>query len=110
VALQYADDVARMFIASARAGYVGAAACNLRNDVLTIAEFIAALRAEKPDARITCVSDNPLPFPADLDDGGLRAILGEIPHTPLAAAIQATLNFFQPLLAENRIDLSQLAS
>jgi UDP-glucuronate 4-epimerase len=110
VALQYADDVARMFIASARAGYKGAAACNLRNDVVTVAGFIAALQTEVPNAQISCVPDNPLPFPADLDDGGLRTILGEIPYTPLDGAIQATLALFQPLLAEARIDLSQLDS
>ncbi|MBI1878926.1 MAG: NAD(P)-dependent oxidoreductase [Chloroflexi bacterium] len=110
VALQYVDDVARMFIEAARAGYTGAAVCNLRNDVVTVADFIAALQAEAPAAQITCAAGNPLPFPADLDDGGLRAILGDIPHTPLPMAIRATLSQFKSLLADNRIDLSQLAS
>lgn len=110
VALQYVDDVARMFIGAARSGYAGAAACNLRNDVLTIADFMAVLRAEAPGAQLTCVANNPLPFPADLDDSGLCTILGGIPHTPLPTAIQTMLNQFKSLLAENRIDLSQLDS
>jgi nucleoside-diphosphate-sugar epimerase len=110
VALQYTDDMARIFIAAARAEYAGAAACNLRNDVVTVSEFINCLQAQVPQAQITCAAASPLPFPADLDDSGLRAILGEIPHTPLPTAIQSTLNLFEPLLAENRIDLSQLDS
>lgn len=110
VALQYVDDVARMFISAARAGYKGAAACNLRNDVVTVADFVAALKAEAPEAQITSVTGSPLPFPADLDDGGLRAILGDIPHTPLPAAIRATLAQFRALVAENRVDLAQLDS
>jgi nucleoside-diphosphate-sugar epimerase len=110
VALQFVDDVARMFIGAARAAYAGAAACNLRNDVLTVAEFIAALRREAPNADITCASNAPLPHPADLDDSGLRTILGALPHTPLATAIRATLDQFKLLLAQNRLDLSQLDS
>ena len=91
VALQYTDDTARIFIESARAGYQGAAVCNLRNDVVSVAEFVATLQAQAPSAQITFEPDRPLPFPADLDDCGLRHILGDIPHTPLPAAIQQTL-------------------
>ena len=43
VALQYANDVANMFIGCARSGYRGAAACNLRNDVVDVADFVAML-------------------------------------------------------------------
>jgi nucleoside-diphosphate-sugar epimerase len=110
VALQYADDVARMFIGAARASHAGAAACNLRNDVVTVADFIGALQAEVPQANITYTAGSLLPFPADLADSGLRAILGDMPHTPLPAAIRTTLELFKPLLAANRLDLSQLDS
>jgi nucleoside-diphosphate-sugar epimerase len=108
VALQSAEDVAGMFIASARAGYQGAAACNLRNDVVSVPEFVAALKAEVPAANITFQQGNPLAFPADLDDSNLRHILGHIPHTPLATVIRDTLARFRVLLAENRVDLGQL--
>jgi nucleoside-diphosphate-sugar epimerase len=110
VALQYVDDAARMFIGAARAGYAGAAVCNLRNDVLTVADFIDALHREVPNADITCASNIPLPHPADLDDSGLRTILGNLPHTPLSTAIRTTLDQFKLLLAQNRLDLSQLDS
>jgi nucleoside-diphosphate-sugar epimerase len=110
VALQYADDAARIFIGAARAEHGGAAICNLRNEVTTVSEFLSALQAEVPNHQVTSTSGNFLPFPADLDDSGLRLILGDIPHTPLPAAIRATLEIFNSLLAENRLDLGQLDS
>lgn len=108
VALQYADDVAKMFIGCARSGYQGAAACNLRNDVVDVADFVSALQEEFPSAQVTYEAGNLLPFPADLDDSGLRSILGTIPHTPLRAAIRDTAQRFEALLAENKVDLAQL--
>ena len=108
VALQYTADVAAMFIAAARAGYQGATACNLRNDVVRVAEFVDTLKTIRPGAQVTYKADTLLPFPADLDDSGLRAILGEVPHTRLATAIQETLAHFQMLIMERRVDMSQL--
>jgi len=53
VTLQYADDAARIFIAAARAGHQGAAVCNLRNDVMEVADFVTLLKSKAPQARIT---------------------------------------------------------
>jgi nucleoside-diphosphate-sugar epimerase len=108
VALQYAGDIARAFIDAARSAYRGAAACNLRNDVVSVAEFVDVLCALAPEAEVTVEPDSPLPFPADLDDGRLQHILGTVPHTPLPDAINATLTRFRLLLTKDRIDLSQL--
>jgi nucleoside-diphosphate-sugar epimerase len=108
VALQYADDVARIFIACARSGYQGATACNLRNDVIDVGEFVALVKAKYPQAEITYNADNLLPFPYDLDDSGLRRILGQVPHTSLDKAIDETVAIFGDLLANGRIDLKQL--
>ena len=108
VALQYADDVAKMFIACARSGYQGATSCNLRNDVLDVAEFVTVLKEELPSAEVTYNADNLLPFPADLDDSGLRRIIGDIPHTSLRAAIRDTADRFAALLSAGKVDLAQL--
>jgi len=108
VALQYADDVARMFIESARASYQGAAACNLRNDVIEVEAFVERVQAAVPGSHLTYEAGNLLPFPPDLDDSGLRAILGQIPYTPLDQAIAQSLGLFRELLAQDRIDLGQL--
>ncbi len=110
VALQYTADVAAIFIAAARAGYQGAAVCNLRNDVVAVADFVAVLKAAAPSAEITYQADNNLPFPADLDDSGLRAILGGVPHTALATAVKETLAQFRELVAGEKVDLEQLAN
>ncbi len=108
VALQYTEDVARMFIQCARSGYEGAAACNLRNDVVDVADFVDMQNATHDSAQITHVTGAPLPFPADLDDSGLQSILGDIPYTPLADAADTTVQLFRKLLGEDKIDLSQL--
>lgn len=108
VALQYTADTASIFIEAARSGHQGAAVCNLRQDVIDVADFVAALITVAPDADITAVENNPLPFPADLDDHGLRQTIGDIPHTPLLQAIQAAFDHFSRLLAARKIDLSQL--
>jgi nucleoside-diphosphate-sugar epimerase len=107
VTLQYADDVARLFIACARSGYQGAAACNMRNDVTEVERFATLLNDGYAGSRITC-AETPLPFPADLDDSKLRSIVGGVPHTPLAQAVEESVGLFRRLLDEGRVDLSQL--
>lgn len=108
VALEHANDVAQMFIACARAEHQGAAACNLRNDVLEVSDFVDRLKATAPNAQITFEKENPLPFPSDLDDSGLRSIIGQVPHTPLEQAISDDMERFNQLLSDDKIDLGQL--
>ena len=108
IAVQHASDVARIFIGCARVGYEGATVCNLRNDVIDVADFVAELKRMHPNAEITFDAGNPLPFPADLDDSGLKSILGDVPHTPLTQAIEQDFEAYAKLIAEDRIDLTQL--
>jgi len=108
VTLQHANDAARIFIACARAEYQGATACNLRNDVVDVSEFVDKLTAIAPNAKITFEREVPLPFPADLDDSGLRSVIGEVPHTPLEDAIAQDMARFKTLLDAGKIDLGQL--
>ena len=108
VALQYTADTAAIFIAAARAGHQGAAACNLRNDVVGVHKFVAILKAMAPNVNISYEVGHSLPFPADLDDSGLRAILGSVPHTDLRTAVTETLAQFKALIAAGKVDLGQL--
>lgn len=103
VALQYTADVAEIFIRAARSGFQGGVACNLRNDVVTVDEFVAALRQILPAAQISVAGDSPLPFPADLDDSGMRRVIGDVPHTPLAQAIAESAARFEDLLKAGRL-------
>ncbi len=119
IALQYADDVAKTFIAAAGLEHRGAIVCNLRNDVIRVSDFVNALRAVAPEAQISFEKGRDLPFPADLDDSGLRSLLSGGPHreagsgapvshTPLKTAVQRSLTLFRQLVAQNRVDLAQL--
>ena len=107
-ALQHANDVAQIFIAASRSGHKGAAACNLRNTVMDVADVVDLIKSEVPSAEITFDADTLLPFPADLDDSFLRTILGDVPHTPIADAIADDLQRFHTLLTGDKIRLSQL--
>ena len=108
IALQHASDVARIFIDCARKGYQGAAVCNLRNDVITVADIVETLGQMYPQSEITIETGNNLPFPADLDDSGLRSILGAVPHTRLETCIQQDVEQYEALIRQDRIDLTQL--
>ncbi|MFT5112066.1 MAG: UDP-glucuronate 4-epimerase [Parasphingorhabdus sp.] len=108
VALQYASDTAETFIHSARANYQGSAVCNLRGDVLEVSQFVDILKQICPSARITFEASAPLPFPSDLDDSGIRSILGSLPHTPLEESIKIDLGRFENLLSAGKVNLSQL--
>jgi hypothetical protein len=52
--------------------------------------------------QITC-DPKPLPFPAGTDDSALRAVVGEVQDTPLAAGVAQTIALFQRALAEGKI-------
>lgn len=108
IALQYADDVARIFINAARARNEGATVCNLRNDVISVGQFVDILRNIVPQAQITYNHEAALPFPADLDDQRLKRVLSSVPHTPLESAILQTFTDYRQLLSQGRVDLGQL--
>jgi len=108
VTLQYADDVAKMFIESARAEHEGAAVCNLRNTVIAVSDFVSKLAQHVPNHQVTYDSESSLAWPADIDDSGLRSILGTLPHTSLDDAMVEALAMYRDLLRTGNIDLAQL--
>lgn len=108
VTLQHASDVARIFIDSASCGYQGAAVCNLRGDVISIADIVATLKELEPDSKITFEQNTPLPYPADLDDSGLRKIMPQTRYLSLADGLKQDLEHYRRLINENRIDMEQL--
>ena len=108
ITVQHANDVARIFIDSALAEYQGADVFNLRNDVIEVAEFVALLKQLYPEAQITFEQNNPLPFPSDLDDAGIRAVLKSVAHTPLKAAIDSDVKHFAQLLCAGKLTTESL--
>jgi nucleoside-diphosphate-sugar epimerase len=108
IPMQYASDVALMFIGSADAEVTDARICNMRNDVIRVEAFVAALNHAVPGAEITYEHDAEFPFPADLDDAGLRRVLGKVPHTPLETALEKDAVLYGTLVQQDRIDMPQL--
>ena len=108
ISLQYTDDAARMFIGAARAGYEGAVVCNMRNDVVEVAEFVEILKSVVPNAQITLDETNVIPFPADVSDANLQSLLSTVPHTPLEEAIRQMIPQYEDLLSRGLVNLDQL--
>lgn len=108
VSLQHGSDIARIFIAAARAAPTDAILCNVRNDVIDVADVVALIKDIEPSADLSVDSKTQLPVPADLDDAALRRLIGSVPHTPLTEAMRADIAQYRNLISRGLIDLDQL--
>ena len=108
--LQFARDVARAFIAAARSAHRGAAVVDLGGPTVPLTEVVAAIRRVAPDAgdRIA-VRGAPLPFPDDPADAAARALLGDLPRTPLDDGVAQTIERFALLISSNMLSASSAA-
>jgi nucleoside-diphosphate-sugar epimerase len=101
---QYADDVAKAFIACARVPFEGAEIFNLRGSVAHMREVVAAIEAAAPEARGTITFDDvALSLPEEVDATPLAALIGPLPHTPLRTGVAATVARFRELVASGRM-------
>ena len=102
---QYADDVARTFIALARQPYEGAAVFNIRGSVAHMSQVVDAIVAAEPEAagRIT-YEETPLPFAEAQDEQPLQNLLREVPYTPLTDGVARTVAHFRHALAAGTIE------
>ena len=99
-AYQYANDVARTFIACARAPFQGAEIFNLGGSVATMGEIVAAIEAAAPEVRgLITFDDKPLPFPEAFDAAPLEQVIGALPFTPLDQAVADTIALFRERIA-----------
>jgi nucleoside-diphosphate-sugar epimerase len=107
--LIYTEDVARAFLAAAAARLDGARVYNLHGASASVADVVRAVEAAWPPAKelITHV-DQPLPFPAALDDARYQKDLGPAPSTSLAVGVQKTLDEFRRLQQSGRLDAREL--
>jgi UDP-glucuronate 4-epimerase len=94
--LQYAPDAARIFIASARAEHQGAAVFNLGGRSSHASDVVSAIEAAAPEVagRIT-FDDVQLPFPEEMEAGGLEDVVGPIEWTTLREGARQTIELYR---------------
>jgi nucleoside-diphosphate-sugar epimerase len=93
---QYVDDVAKTFIACARAPFAGAEVFNLHGSVAHMREVITAIENAAPDARGKITFDVPgFPSPEEFDASPLANVIGAVPCTPLDEAVRMTVEMFR---------------
>jgi UDP-glucuronate 4-epimerase len=101
---QYAEDVAKTFIAAARAPFAGAEVFNLRGSVAHMREIVAAIEAAAPASHgAISFADRALPFPEEYDAAPLVEVIGALPYTPLQEAVAATVARFRAAITSGQI-------
>lgn len=107
--MQFADDIAQMFIRAARIPFEGADAFNLRGSVVHMREVVAAIEAAEPASRGKIgFEDTPLPFPEEADDSPIVGLLAPPSYTPLTEGVATTITLFRKAIATGRISAEAL--
>jgi len=111
VDMQFVDDVAKIFIRCAEAEFTGAKSFNLRGQVVSVDSIIETIEKVVPASRgLITHTDNLIPMAPSLDDSELRHEIGQIPATPLEEGVRLTIETFQRLQSEGRLDASELGN
>ena len=97
--LQYADDVAKVFIKAARADFQGADAFNVGGRSVSMEEVVETIEAVVPSQKGTITfEDKSLPFPEEMDNSQLVACIGPLHETSLKDGISETIAIFKDAL------------
>ena len=107
--LIYTEDVARALLAAAGSRLDGARVYNLHGASASVADVVRTIEAARPAAKgsITHV-EQALPFPSELGDARYQRDLGPAPPTPLAEGVAKTLDEFDRLRKDGRLDSREL--
>ena len=93
----YAGEAAAAFISAVSRDGEGSHVFNLNGSCASVDGAVSLLEELVPGAEIT-ISGDPFPFPADLDDGPIRAHLGAYPSVDVETGIRNTHKAFCELL------------
>lgn len=94
--LQYAADAARIFISAARSQHAGAAVFNLGGPSSHASDVVRAIEAAVPEvAGGITFDDVQLPFPEEMEEGGLQDVVGAIEWTPLEEGTRQTIELYR---------------
>jgi nucleoside-diphosphate-sugar epimerase len=107
----YVADCADAFILASRAGLQGPHVFNLHGETVHMADVVTEIEKIIPSSkgRIT-FTDTPMAMPSELDDTAIVAALGGVPHTPLAQGVRETIERFEQLHREGRLETRDLDS
>jgi UDP-glucuronate 4-epimerase len=101
---QYADDASQAYIDAARVDFKGAEVFNLGGETVGMDDIIREIEASEPSARGTIMyTDKPLPFPEQIDNAPLIALLGGLRVTPLAVGVAESIRIFKRALGDGSI-------
>ena len=102
--LQFVEDVARNFVAAARADHDGAGVYNLRGSVVEMSEVAATIESVVPEVagRVT-YAETPLPFPPEVDASSFERVVGRPAQTPLEDGVRQTVERFRALSITGRL-------
>jgi len=106
VAFVHVEDAAKRFIAAAEQCTEGARVFDMNGTPTSVTDVLTLIKNHRPDARIDSSGD-PMPFPAEKDDGDLDAFLNASAYRTIDAGIQDTLVAFGEARARG-IDLNSL--
>ncbi|MEX2263657.1 MAG: NAD-dependent epimerase/dehydratase [Bryobacteraceae bacterium] len=103
--LQYVEDVAESFVRSLLSPLEGAHVFNLEGAVAGMDVLVATLERLRPGASSLITAGGPqVPVAFRMDDAQLRSKVPGIPKTSLEDGISRTLEIYERLLAEGRLD------
>lgn len=105
----YTDDVARAFIAAARAPFEGTEVFNLHGSAAHMSQIVRAIEAAAPEMRgqIT-FEERPLPFPEEVDGEPLARVIGPLPRTPLDESVAWTVRRFRELVEVGKMKIDEM--
>lgn len=105
----FVADCADAFIRAAASDLEGAHVFNSHGETIEVAAVIDEIERLIPAAKgaITCDA-TALALPPELDDSAIVRALGDIPHTSLADGTRQTIERFQLLHQEGRLDVADL--
>ncbi len=102
----FCEDLALMFIRSARSSILGSQALNIRGQVDTVENFLQAIHEICPDSgsKLEC-EGGILPFAYDFDESGLEDLLGpnNVPRTSIHDGIERTVGLYKRLAHQGRL-------
>lgn len=107
---QFADDIARIFLAGVRTVQPGdGRTVNIGGATTSVADALKAIETASPEAAGTLTWDGPsLPFPSAMGDAGLRDLIGEPVYRSLEDGALQSIAMYRGLIERGLLDPATL--